>query len=42
MAGAAMQDALRHACAWGAIAVGQEGSAPLEAPAGAFKAFASA
>lgn len=42
VAGAAMQDALRHACAWGAIAVGQQGSAPLEAPAGAFKAFASA
>lgn len=35
-AGAQMDDALRHACAWGATAVGLESSAPL---AGAFAAF---
>ena len=35
-AGAEMDAALRHACAWGAIAVGLEGSAPLD---GDFPAF---
>ena len=35
-AGADMEEALPHACAWGAIAVGLESSAPLT---GAFRAF---
>lgn len=38
--GADIGDALRQACAWGAIAVCQEGSAPVDAPAGAFPPFA--
>jgi sugar/nucleoside kinase (ribokinase family) len=35
-AGAAIEPALAHACAWGAAAVGLEGSAPIEAPPGTF------
>ena len=35
--GAAMDQALAHACAWGAAAVGLEGSAPVGAPAGTFR-----
>lgn len=38
--GAAMADALPHACAWGAAAVGLDSSAPLNADAGAFRAYA--
>lgn len=39
VAGAEMEAALRHACAWGAAAVGLDGSAPLEAPPALFPAF---
>lgn len=39
-AGAPMARALPHACAWGAAAVGLDSSAPLEAAAGTFRAFA--
>jgi ribokinase len=38
-AGAPMRNALRQACAWGAVAVGQEGSAPVDAPPEAFAAL---
>jgi sugar/nucleoside kinase (ribokinase family) len=38
-AGADMDQALRHACKWGAAAVEQPGSAPLSAPAGAFPRY---
>jgi sugar/nucleoside kinase (ribokinase family) len=37
--GARMEDALTHACAWGAVAVGLEGSAPMDAAPGAFSAW---
>lgn len=39
MAGAAMRQALEHACAWGGAAVEREGSAPIDAPPGAFTPF---
>jgi len=37
--GAAMDQALAHACAWGAAAAGLDCSAPVEAPAGTFAAW---
>ncbi|MFN3522466.1 MAG: carbohydrate kinase family protein [Phenylobacterium sp.] len=40
-AGAPMEAALAHACAWGAAAVGLDSSAPLDAGPGAFRAFAA-
>lgn len=36
-AGASMEDALHHACAWGAVAVGLESSAPLTGPFDGFR-----
>lgn len=36
-AGAPMDHALAHACAWGAIAATLDGSAPVDPPAGAFR-----
>lgn len=39
--GAAMEDALPHACAWGAAAVGLDSSAPLDAAPETFSAFAA-
>ncbi len=39
VSGAAMDDALRHACAWGAAAAELESSAPLDAPPGTFRAW---
>jgi sugar/nucleoside kinase (ribokinase family) len=36
-AGAAMDRALPHACAWGAAAAGLDGSAPIEVEAGTFR-----
>ncbi len=39
-AGASLQAALQHACAWGATTVGLASSAPLDAPAGAYRPFA--
>ncbi|MGZ3315001.1 MAG: PfkB family carbohydrate kinase [Caulobacteraceae bacterium] len=35
--GAAMDQALAHACAWGAAAAGLDSSAPVGAPAGTFR-----
>jgi sugar/nucleoside kinase (ribokinase family) len=37
VAGADMQQALGHACVWGASAVGLDSSAPVDAPAGTFR-----
>lgn len=39
-AGAGLEAALQHACAWGATTVGLPSSAPLDAPAGAYRPFA--
>ena len=37
--GASMDQALAHACAWGAAAAGLDCSAPVNAPAGTFAAW---
>lgn len=39
VAGAAIEPALAHACAWGAAAAGLDGSAPVDAPTGTFRPF---
>jgi sugar/nucleoside kinase (ribokinase family) len=39
VAGAPMERALAHACAWGATAAGLEGSAQVGAPPGTFRAW---
>ena len=38
-AGADIEEALPHACAWGAAAAGLDCSAPVDAPAGTFRAW---
>lgn len=38
-AGAGLEAALQHACAWGAVTVGLASSAPVDAPAGAYRPF---
>jgi sugar/nucleoside kinase (ribokinase family) len=40
-AGAGMEQALGHACAWGAAAAGLEGSAPIDAPPGTFSPWSA-
>jgi ribokinase len=41
-AGAPMDQALAHACAWGAVAASLDGSAPVGAPPGAFRPWVAA
>ncbi|HYD43831.1 MAG TPA: PfkB family carbohydrate kinase, partial [Phenylobacterium sp.] len=41
VAGAEMEAALAHACAWGSAAVTLDASAPVDAPPGTFRPFAA-